>query len=137
MAITANTRIKLGANKPKKDAVVDAPGTAPADDSNEIAISIGTAVDPLKTQSIIGDFEKLYRYAKTNLESLVPTGLAGTYAVVHIPAGGSDAAIVNDGTPGTGDLTLEVGALVYGEDQSHFLHRTFKRLCERWLEESK
>jgi len=133
MGIANNTRIKLGVSSPKKDAVVDAPGTAAG--TGEIAIWAAADVDETRTQPIIGDFWKLFRYAKSNMR-LIDASVA-TPVVVHMLANDSDAGIEIDGTPTAGELRLEIGAFTASGSKSHFLDRTFKRLLERWLEESK
>lgn len=133
MAIANNTRIKLGVSKPKKDAVVAAPGTAAA--AGEIAVWAAADVDEAKTQSIVGDFWKLFRYAKSNMPAIEAS--VATPVIVHMPAGGGDPSIEIDGTPTAGEVRLEIGQDTATGSKSHFLDRTFKRLIERWLEESK
>lgn len=133
MAIANNTRIRLGVAKPKKDAIVAAAGTAAT--ASEVAIRAGSSVDEALTQTIIGDYWKLFRFAKSNMR-LIEASVAAP-VVVWMPIGGSD----NDITIGVGITTASVG-LEIGQDtatgsKSHFLDRTFKRLIERWLEESK
>lgn len=128
MAITADTHVQLGASKPKKDATV---GTGSLTlGANEVAIKVGSAVDVSNTQQIIGDFEKLHRYAKFNI------GSATADTTFSIPLGGSDGDIVTTGHT-TSTLSLYVDTAIMDGDKSHFLTRTFKRLIERLLEEAK
>lgn len=133
MTIANNTRIKLGVSKPKKDAVVAAPGTAAGAD--EIAIWAASTVPENLTEQVVGDYWKLFRYAKSNMPAILAS--VATPVVVHMPSGGSDPDIEIDGTPTSDEVRLEIGADVAGGSKSHFLDRTFKRLVERWLEESK
>ena len=128
MAISADTHIQLGVSKPKKDATV---GTGALTlGSNEVAIKIGSALQVTRPGIYVGDFEKLYRYAKTNIKDVTADT---TYSITP---GGSDDDIVTTGHT-TGTLSLYVDTLVLTGDKSHFLHRTFKRLIERLLEEAK
>ncbi len=131
--IAANTRIVLGASKPKKDAVVGTPGTAAA--AGEVGVWAGASVSPTLTQSIVGDFWQLFRYAKSHMPAIDAS--AATPVVVTMPSGGGDTDIEIGGTPGLTSITLEIGQDVATGQKSHFLDRTFKRLVERWLEESK
>ncbi len=133
MPIPNNTRIRLGVSKPKKDAVVAQPGT-PAT-AGEIAIWAAAGVDENLTQSNIGDFWKLFRAAKSNMPIIAAS--INDPVIVHMPSGGGDNDVVLDGTPTSDDLRLEIGSEVAAGSKSHFLDRTFKRLLERWLEESK
>lgn len=133
MAIPNNTSIVLGVSKPKKDAVVAQPGLAAT--ASEIRIWAAADVDEAKTQSVVGDFWKLFRYAKSNMPA-IQASIADP-VIVHMPSGGSDVQIEIDGTPTAGEVRLEIGTDVAGGSKSHFLDRTFKRLVERWLEESK
>ena len=133
MAIANNTSIKLGVSKPKKDAVVESPGTAAA--ASELRIWAAAGVDEALTQSIAGDFWKLFRYAKSNMPAIEAS--VATPVVVHMPAGGGDPDIEIDGVPTTDELRLEIGQDTATGSKSHFMDRTFKRLVERWLEESK
>lgn len=128
MAITADTHVQLGASKPKTSATV-ATGTLTLG-ADEVAIKVGSAVSVANTQQIIGDFEKLYRYAKSNI------GSATADTVFSIPLGGSDFDIVTSGHT-TGLLSLYVDTAIMDGDKSHFLHRTFKRCIELLLEDAK
>lgn len=128
MAITADTHIQLGVSKPKKDATI-ATGILTLG-ANELAIKVGSAVDVGNTQQIVGDFEKLYRYAKTDIKNVTADT---TYS---IPLGGSDNDIVKTGH-GTGVISLFIDTAILTDDYSHFLNRTFKRLIELLLEEAK
>ena len=132
MAVVNNTSIKLDVHAPKKDAVVAAPGTAAGPD--EFRLWAAAGVEEARTQSIIGDFWKLFRWAKSNMPALAAS--VATPRVVHMPAGGSDGDIELDGTPTADEVRLEIGANVAGPQKSHFLNRTFRRILERWLEES-
>jgi len=132
MAIPNNTSVKLGVSVPKKDAVVAQPGTAAG--ANDIRILAGTGIDETRTQNIVGALTKLHRFAQTILHTL--SGVADP-DVLHTVLGGSDNDIVVNGTPGVGDVVLEIGTFTGAGDRSHFLDRTFKRVVERWLEESK
>src|SRR6056297_1058797 len=128
MAITADTHVQLGVSKPKSDATV---GTGSFTlGASEIALKVGSAVDVSNTQQIVGDFEKLHRYAKANISERTANT---TYSM---PLGGSDFDIAITGH-GTGVLSLYVSSEVMDGDKSHFLTRTFKRLIERLLEEAK
>lgn len=128
MAITADTHVQLGVSKPKTAATV-ATGALTLG-ANEVAIKVGSAVSVANTQQIIGDFEKLYRYAKSNIAAHTAD------TVFSIPLGGSDADIVTTGHATT-MLSLYVDAEVLTGDKSHFLHRTYKRLVELLLEDAK
>lgn len=128
MAITADTHIQLGVSKPKKDATVGT-GTLTLG-ANELAIKVGSAVDVGNTQQIVGDLEKLYRYAKTDIKNVTADT---TYS---IPLGGSDADIVKTGHT-TSTVSLYIDTAILTGDKSHFLNRTFKRLIELLLEEAK
>lgn len=128
MAISADTHIQLGVSKPKKDATV---GTGAITlGANEVAIKIGSALGVTRPQVYIGDFEKLYRYAK----SYIKDHTADT--TFSIPPGGADNDIVTTGHTTT-VLSLYVDTAVLTGDKTHFLHRTYKRLIERLLEEAK
>lgn len=129
MPIADNTRIKLDVYKSKKNYVAAAPGTIAGTD--EVAIWAGSAINADLTQSIVGGFHQLHSYAQSHLKDLT-----GTPAILHLAFGAGDTGITV-GAGGTGDLTLEIGAGVHGGDRSHYLDRTFKRLIEAWLEESK
>ena len=133
MAIANNTRIKLGTSSPKKSAVVASPGTAAA--AGEIAIWAAADVIETRTQPLIGDFWKLFRYAKSNMPAIEAS--VATPVVVHMPVNTGDSQIEIDGTPTAGEIRLEIGQGTATGSRSHFLDRTFKRLLERWLEESK
>lgn len=134
MALTANQGIVLGTSSPKKSATV---GTgAPTVGTNAVGIFIGSTVVVGRPQSVIGQFELLLRYAKTNLKDLT-----GTPCVLHVSLAGSYSGIVVNGTagtaPGNGDIRLIIGAGVHSGAKSHFLNRTYKRLIEVLLEENK
>jgi hypothetical protein len=141
MPILANTRIRLGASNPKKSAVVDQPGTPPPDNSAQIAIWAGASVSPTKTQSIIGDFESLFAYAKSNMPAIAAAGLLGAPVMLHMPTGAGDRDITIVGEvealPTADEVRLSIGSVIYLGQKSHQLNRTFTRLCEVWLEESK
>lgn len=127
MGIAANSSIRLGASSPKKDAIVGVGD--PVTGANEVSIWAETTINPNLTQSIVGDFTKLFRFAKTNIENIV--------GAVAMPLGGSDTSIKVDQVAAAGELRLEIGTDIIAGAKSHFLNRTFKRLIERWLEESK
>ena len=129
--ITPNTSITLGIHEPKKDAVV-AIGV-PTGVSTDIAIWIGASVNGNLGVSIVGDLIKLHRYALTNLESM-----SGDTAL-EIVVGGADADIVGSGLAvvSAGAVQLRIYSYTVDGERSHFLDRTFKRLIERLLEESK
>ena len=116
----------------EKDAVVAAPGTAAAND--EVAIWAGANINPALTQSIVGGFHQLFNYAKSNMPAIAA---GNTPVVVHMVLGAGDSDIEIDGTPTADEIRLEIGPDVAAGSKSHFLHRTFLRLVERWLEESK
>jgi len=132
MAIAANTRIKLDAHSPKKDSVVDTPGTAPT--GTEVAIWARAAVPTGTPQSVVGGFEQLRRYALTQMVSM--DGLTDPH-VVHMALGAGEPGIEIDGTPTTTEISIEIGATLAAKSQSHFVDRTVTRLIERWLEASK
>ena len=133
MTIPVNTSIKLDIHKPKKDAVVDQPGTAAG--ASEIRIWAAGTVPPALTQSIIGDFEKLFRMAKSKMPLVAVD--ANDPVIIWMPLGGSDNDIAIDGNPTSDTIRLEIGSDTAKGERSHFLNRTFTRLTERWLEESK
>lgn len=128
MAITSDTHVQLGASKPKTDATI-ATGVLTLG-ADEVAIKVGSSVSVANTQQIIGDLEKLYRYAKTNI------GSAATTTTFSIPLGGSDYDIVTTGHA-VGLVSLYVHADIMNGNKSHFLHRTFKRCIELLLEDAK
>lgn len=134
MGLTVNQGIVLGASSPKKSATV---GTgAPTVAAGTVGIFIGSTVAVNQPQFVIGQFELLFRYAKTNLKALT-----GTPCVLHIALTENYKDVVMNGTsgtaPGNADIRLIIGADVHGGDKSHFLNRTFRRLIERLLEENK
>ncbi len=133
MPIPVNTRIRLGVSKPKKDAIVAQPGT-PAT-ASEIAIWAAGTVPPELTQSLIGDFWKLFRMAKSNMPVIAAS--VADPVIIWMPLGGSDNDVSIGGSPTSDTLRLEIGSETAAGSKSHFLDRTFKRLLERWLEESK
>lgn len=130
MAIANNSSITLGASEPKKDAVV-AVGV-PTVAAGDVAIWAAADVPENLPQTTIGAFHALFRYAKTNIKDLT-----GTPAIVHMPFDGLASEIELNGTPTTDEVRLHIGADIHGGDKSHFMHRTFIRLIERWLEEDK
>jgi hypothetical protein len=134
MAKKPNQSVVLGISSPKKSAVVST-GT-PTVTTNQMGIYIGANVDVAKPESIIGQFELLFRYAKTNLKSLT-----GTPCVLHVALSENYKDIVVNGSsgnaPGNTHIRLIIGAGVTTGDRSHFLNRTYKRLIERLLEENK
>ena len=132
MSLAANSSITLNKHTPKKDATVNNGTGAPTTGTDDVSIWAAANIDPYLGQQLVGDFTKLHRWAQSTMVSLT-----GTPAIVHMPLGGSDADIELNGTPTADELRLEIGAGIHGPDQSHFLDRTFKRLIERWLEETK
>ncbi len=133
MSIANNTRIKLGASEPKKDAVVDTPGTAAG--ANEIAIHAAAACPEEFTQTLVGTWHVLFAFCKGNMPAIAATSTTPT--VIHMPFNGNISDIEIDGTPGTDELRIEIGQTIGSGQRSHFFKRTFDRLIERWLEESK
>jgi hypothetical protein len=131
--IAANTRIKLGASVPKKDAVVDTPGTAAGAD--EVAIWAAVSVPENKTQTVVGGFHMLFAYCKSNMPAIAAA--VTTPTVVHMPWNGNISDIEIDGTPTAEEIRIEIGQTIGSGQKSHFFKRTFDRLIERWLEESK
>ena len=128
MAVAADTHIQLGISKPKKDATV---GTGALTlGASELAIKIGSALQVTRPLIYIGDFEKLYRYAKADIKNVTADT---TYSITP---GGADNDIVKTGHT-TGTVSLYIDSAVLTGDKSHFLHRTYKRLIERLLEEAK
>jgi len=134
MSILANTSIRLNVHLPKKDAVVDAPGT-PAT-ANELRLWAAASIPPNKTQSIVGAYWKLFRWAKSNMPA-IEASIADPVVIHMSMLRDSDAGIEIDGTPTADDVRLEIGTAIAATSKSHFLDRTFKRIVERWLEESK
>lgn len=128
MAITADTHIQLGVSSPKKSATV-ATGAITLG-ANELAIKVGSSVSVGNTQQIVGDFYKLYRFAKMDIKNVTAD------TVYSIPLGGSDGDIVKTGHA-NGLISLYIDSAILTNDYSHFLTRTFKRLIERFLEEAK
>lgn len=131
MSIPLETSITLDIHSPKKDAVV-ATG-APTVGDNDVALYVAPipdSTDELLTQSTVGDFRKLLRYALSTLS--VHTGAVA----LEIPMGGGDNDI-QTAVPTAGSACLYVGADLVDGGQSHYIDRTFKRLIERWLEEAK
>lgn len=128
MPIAQDTHVQLGASSPKSSATV-ATGALTLG-ANEVAIKVGSAVSVSNTQQIIGDFEKLFRYAKTNIDS------ATADTTFSIPLGGSDFDIVTTGHT-TSMLSLYVDTAIMDGNKSHFLNRTFKRCIELLLEDAK
>ncbi len=133
MPIANNTRIKLGASVPKKDAVVDTPGTAAGAD--EVAIHASTACPENLTQTLVGGWHMLFAFAKSNMPAIAAT--VTTPTVIHMPFDGNISEIEIDGTPGTNEIRIEIGQTIGSGQKSHFFKRTFDRVIERWLEESK
>lgn len=133
MAIANNTRIKLGASEPKKDAVVDTPGTAAG--ANEIAIWAAAECPENKTQTLVGGFHMLFAYAKSHMPAIAAT--VTTPTIIHMPYNGNISEIEIDGTPAADEIRIEIGQTIGSGSKSHFFKRTFDRLIERWLEESK
>lgn len=128
MAIAADTHIQLGASKPKKDATV---GTGSITlGANEVAIKIGSALQVTRPGVYVGDFEKLYRFIKTNMKNYTSD------TIFSITPGGADNDIVTTGHT-TGSLSMYVDSAVLTGDKTHFFHRTYRRLIERLLEEAK
>lgn len=128
MAIVADTHVMLGVSSPKKSATVATGALTLA--ANSMAIKVGSSVDAGNVQAIIGDIEKLYRFALTRIAKV-----SGTTTVSIIPGKG-DSGIVLTGH-GAGLVTLYIHADILANNKSHFLHRTYKRLVERLLEEAK
>lgn len=128
MGITADTHIQLGASSPKKDATVGT-GTLTLG-TNEVAVKVGASAPVTNTQAIVGDIEKLLRYAKAYIRNHTAD------TEFSITPGGSDNDIVTSGHA-AGLITLAVSSAVLTGDKSHFLTRTCKRLIERLLEEAK
>ena len=132
MPIANDTRIKLGASEPKKDAVVASPGTAAG--ANEVAIHAASAVPQDLTQTLKGQWTKMYDFCKSSMP-LIAASVA-TPTVIHMPYDGNISEIEIDGIPGTNELRIEIGQTIGSGQRSHFFKRTFDRLIERWLEES-
>jgi hypothetical protein len=132
MPIANNTSIVLNIHEPKKSAVVAQPGLAA--DVNEVRIWAAADVNEEHTQNIVGALHQLHNMAQTILKDL--SGVADP-DILHMIIGGGDNDIVINGTPTAAQVRLEIGTYTGAGDRSHFLDRTFKRLIERWLEESK
>ena len=129
MALAVNSHILLDVHEPKKNRVI-ATG-APTVGASEIAIWLPTFTPLNKPQFVAGVMDMLHVKAQSVLKD-GPT----TLHVQPIPA--SSAAIVVDGTPDNFiDVVLYLGADVRTKAQSHFLERTYKRIREVFLEETK
>lgn len=128
MALAADTHIQLGVSKPKKDATI-ATGAITLG-ANEVAIKLGSAISLSNPQQIVGDLEKLFRFAKSYIKDYTAD------TVFSITPGGADNDIVTTGHT-TALISLYVDSGVLTGDKSHFLHRTYKRLVELLLEEAK
>jgi len=128
MTMTADTHVALGASSPKTAARV---GTGSFTlGANEVAIKIGSSVSVANPQEVIGALEHLYRFAKSNISDYTSD------TVFSVSLDGSDSDIVTTGHA-VGLVSLYVDSAVLTGDKSHFLHRTYKRVIERLLEESK
>ena len=133
MAIPNNTSIALGASSPKKDAVVASPGIAAA--AGEVRIWAASGCPENKTQFLVGQWQKMFDTIKGNM-NVIEASVA-TPVIVSMPFDGEISEMVVDGTPTADDLRIEIGQDISAGAKSHFLKRTFDRLIERWLEESK
>jgi len=134
MALTVNQGILLGTSSPKKSATVAA--GVPTVTTDTMGIFVGSTVAVNYPQAVVGQFELLFRYAKSNLKDLT-----GTPCVLHVALTENYNDIVMNGAagtaPGNADIRLIIGAGVHDGDKSHFLNRTFRRLIEILLEENK
>lgn len=126
MALFPGLNIKLRAGESSKHAVVTTGINFSLEDDG-VAFRIGTSVDVSNTQQIVGDFQKLLRYAKANLAS------ASSASPFSMPLGGSDNSIITTGhSPVL--ITLLVGADISNDDQSHYLEITGRQILNVLLE---
>jgi hypothetical protein len=123
MALIANNLYTLDVHAPKKAAVISVGIAAPA--AKVVSVHIGSAVAVNKQVSLDSTIEQCLRLALSELPALV--------VAVTCTVGGTP---VLDGTPGTGDVTLSVGATVVAQQQSGFIVRTTKRLREYITEDA-
>ena len=131
MAIIPGSSINLGAHEPKKSAVINA--VAVSATANEVALVFGAEIEPGKIQSMVGSLEVVLREL---LNNLVDHEAAAGVVELSVPVGGGNAR-VGSGTPSGNGVGLSVGQTLCSKQQSHFIDRTFKRLIERMLEDSK
>lgn len=129
--IAPNSSMKVSAGGTMKDVVqsVGSPGTGAA----QVALWAASTVETSKVQSVLGTFRVLRRYALSHLASLPATGPT----VLHVPLGGGEASVQVDGSPGTDELRLEIGANIINGDRSHLLDAAYKVLEQAWTEASK
>lgn len=128
MTIAADTHIILGADEPKKAAVIGQ--GAPTIVGREMAIWGNTLVDPGFTTQTIATLWALYSVAlaeakDTDLEFVISARIDAAENTFAFAA------------PGAGEIGFYVGPGLTTGNRSHFIHRTLKRLCERWLEIAK
>ena len=127
---TANVSIALSVHSPKKDAVVDL--GSPTVAATAVAIWAAASVDQDKTQSVVGTFDVLKRYALDTLPSVT----SASPTVYSCVLGAGKVGVTVGGTPGVTTLQIHIGKDLIDKGQSHFIDRTIKRLIERWLEQN-
>ena len=134
MAVSSNISIKLNVHSPKKDAEFYTDGGHAPTGADEVTIWAAAGVEVGLPQHLWGTFMSLHAYIQSHLNQAAPS--AGP-TIVHGVLGCSDSEIEVDGIPTSDQCRIEIGANIVNKGQSHFLDRTFKRLIERGLEESK
>jgi hypothetical protein len=135
MPLEANTRITLSASSPKTKAVIGDVGTAPVGD--EVSIWAALNVDLSNGQAVVGAFQDLLDYAKSNMPAIAAAGDGSTAVQLHKRVAFGDRDIDIDGIPTAEEVRLDIGPDVYSGQKSHLLNRTVARLIELWLEEYK
>ena len=133
MALSSNISVTLDAHSPKKDATVATDG-GHTTGATDVTLWAASGVEVGNEQQVIGCFEKLKRYALTELKNATPS--AGP-TIVHMPLYAGDPEIEIDGTPQADECRIEIGATLVDKQQSHFIVRTIDRLIEVMLEASK
>ena len=131
MTISADTSIILDVHSPKKDATIGEGTPDLALLPNSVAIWANGIAKPEFTTQTIASWWDIYSAVADESKR----GGAG----ILIASSTIDAAEseVDFGPPVTGSIGLYVGADVHSNARTHFLDRTLKRLCERWLELAK
>jgi hypothetical protein len=133
MTISADTSIILDAHSPKKDATVGEgdPATAILTATTSCAIWANTITDPSFTTQTIATYWTLFR-AAADLAKQGGTGII-------VAAGDIDTSEpgVAFAAPTAGQIGIYIGGDLNAKGQTHFIDRTLKRLCERWLELAK
>jgi hypothetical protein len=129
MTLASNDHLLLDKNGIRKD-VTQGTGT-PTVAADEIAIHIGSSVPANLVQTHIGGFHVLMRYAIQDMRD--QSDLTLWKMNYHT----SEPGITTGGLLGTEGLGLYLGANIVNKQESHFVDRTFKLLCEAWIEAGK